>query len=77
MSVLTWGTVGLVLSYFVVNGLVMVISPRRWFELPRWLGMWGSLPKEISTTPASVGIRIAGGIFIAVAGFLAYELFSP
>lgn len=77
MRVLTWLTVGIVLGYFVVNGLVMVISPRRWFELPRWLGMWGSLPKEISTEPASLGIRIAGGMFIAVAGFVLYEFLLP
>jgi hypothetical protein len=75
-SVLVWGTVGVVLAMFTVNGLVMLISPARWFQLPAWLGLWGSLTKgKYSTGPASVGVRMAGAVFLAVVGFLLFELF--
>jgi uncharacterized membrane protein len=36
----------IVVALVLVNGVVMMISPTRWFKLPSWLRAQGTLTEE-------------------------------
>ena len=60
---------------FLANGLLMAVSPRAWFRLPKWIGVHGSLNKEkYSSGPASIEVRLLGAILVAVVGWIVYDV---
>jgi hypothetical protein len=60
----------------LVNGTAMLISPRRWFALPRWLRARGTLRTEqYSTGFGSLELRVLGAITVAAILWVAYSLF--
>lgn len=51
----------------VINGAVMLVSRCRWFELPSWLAVRGSLSQEkYSYGVGVVQVRALGAIMLAV-----------
>ena len=64
----------LVGACFLANGLLMAVSPRAWFRLPKWIGVHGSLRKEkYSSGPASIEVRLLGVIFVSVVSWVVYD----
>jgi hypothetical protein len=73
-SVLDWIAICLFGAFFAVNGLLMVVSPKTWFRLPKWIGVHGSLAKDkYSSGPASIEVRILGAIFVGFVGWVIYD----
>lgn len=59
----------------LLNGLLMAVSPRAWFRLPKWVGVHGSLTKEkYSSGPASIEVRLLSAIFVAVVCWVVYDV---
>jgi hypothetical protein len=59
-----------------VNALYMLISPRAWFRLPRWIRAEGSLTKEnYSTGWGAIQVRLTGALTLALIGWVIYEFF--
>ena len=62
----------LVLGIGLVDGLVMLVSPRRWFDLPSWLGCHGSMRRTmLSTWGGRFQIRTLGLILTVVVVYMA------
>jgi hypothetical protein len=58
-----------------INGWFMLLSPKAWFRLPSWFAGRGSLKeKRYGSGPASIQVRIAGAVFIAVPVWVACDL---
>ena len=58
----------------LINGCLMLISPRIWFRLPGWLrAVYGISPNRYSSGWGAVQIRLAGLVFL---GILFAVLFS-
>lgn len=54
-------------AIFGLNAMFMLISPRAWFRLPRWLRLSGGLTEsEYGSGGGAVQIRLVGGCFLAV-----------
>ena len=50
-----------------LNGAMMLLSPRRWFDLPEWLSAKGTLTRErYSKGIGAVQIRLLGAAFLAL-----------
>jgi len=61
----------------LLNGSVMLISPRRWFLLPRWVRAQGTLtPERYSTGRGAVELRVLGAVTVAFIVWVAYDLFG-
>jgi hypothetical protein len=41
-----WVTFAVTATIMVINALYMLVSPKAWFALPRWLGLQGVLTPE-------------------------------
>jgi RHS repeat-associated protein len=58
----------------LINGAFMLVSPRAWFRLPRWLGKHGSMTEEkYSTGWGALDVRLGGAITLAVIAWILYE----
>jgi len=54
-------------AVFGLNAMFMLISPRAWYRLPRWLGFSNRLTEsEYGSGWGAVQIRLLGGCFLAV-----------
>jgi hypothetical protein len=61
----------------LLNGAVMLISPRSWFRLPRWLRAQGTLSEDrCSTGVGAFQVRLLGAAIIGSLGSIAYEIFT-
>lgn len=78
---MAWLIIGRVMAIIVVallliNGFVVLVSPVRWFSLPQWLGLQGSLTATNYLRGfGALQVRILGGIVILSILWMAYELF--
>jgi hypothetical protein len=78
----TWQMIGVISAILVllavsINATCMLISPRTWFELPAWVRLNGSLRKEKYGSGWAAGqVRIAGAIFLAMIGWLLFDMFT-
>ncbi len=54
-------------SVLVVNGMYMLVSPRRWFRLPGWIRMTGTLREDrYASGWGAVEVRLAGAGAFAI-----------
>lgn len=61
----------------LVNGFFMLISPRRWYRLPRWLPATGSLQESMySAGWGAVQVRLVGATFIGVTAWVLYAVLT-
>jgi hypothetical protein len=61
---------------FAANAAVMLVSPRAWFRIPRWLGSQGSTTmKEYGSGWGAIQVRLTGALFLAGMGWVLYDLF--
>jgi hypothetical protein len=59
-----------------VNAAFMLVSPRRWFRLPSWLKLQGSLIENRYTTVwGAIQLRLTGTLILATIGWVIYDLF--
>lgn len=59
-----------------INGAYMLISPRAWYRLPRWLRASGTLTEErYGSGWGAIQVRIAGAMCLAVSAFILYAAF--
>jgi hypothetical protein len=59
------------------NAFYMLISPKAWFALPRWLGLQGVLkPEQYGNRWGALQVRVLGAIIIVAAAWIATELVS-
>lgn len=64
---LGWAALVLVGVLMVVNGVYMVLSPTRWWDLPGWIRASGTLRKsQYSSGWGAVQVRITGGLLLAM-----------
>jgi len=61
--VLGWLCLSAFVVVAIVNGTVMLVSPRRWFDLPGWLAPKGQMRREGNTTGfGALRVRVLGAI---------------
>src|SRR5262249_52783226 len=57
-----------------LNALFMLVSPKAWFRLSRWIGAHGTLTeREYSSGWRSVTVRLGGAATIVVIGWVLYD----
>jgi len=68
---------GIAVLLGLINGLPMIVSPRAWYRLPRWLRIsWSSLGKEQSSSKwSAIRLRIIGFLIIAIATWIIFAIF--
>ena len=72
-----WAALGITVVVMLVNAFYMLVSPKAWFRLPRWLGLQGVLtPERYSSSWGGLQVRILGMIIIGTAGWITYELLA-
>jgi hypothetical protein len=60
----------------LINASVMLVSPRAWFGLPRWLRATGSMTEEkYSTGWGAIQVQITGALLLSVLGWVIYDMF--
>jgi len=73
-----WLFVLLFTVLWVANGLLMLISPRAWFRLPRWLGVHGAMTEaKYGTGWGAVETRVLGAIFVAAPIWIVCDMLVP
>ena len=61
-----------------LNGAVMLLSPRKWFDLPEWPSAKGTLTRErYSKGIGAAQIRLLGGALLATMLWICFPLFGP
>jgi len=72
-----WAALAVTVAILLINAFYMVISPRAWFALPRWLGLQGVLTLDrYGARRGALQVRVLGAIVIATVGWIAIELIS-
>lgn len=67
-----WRIVGLcgvaaLVVVLALNGAFMLVSPRAWFRLPKWVGLHGSLTEaRYAKGWGAIQTRLTGAIVLAV-----------
>ena len=57
---------------WIANALLMLLSPRSWFRLPRWTGVHGSM--KYSDGRGDVAVRMLGVGFLGGFAWVVYDL---
>lgn len=77
MTIAAWVVGALAFAVAMANAVVMVASPRRWFQMPSWLRLQGTWQEDrYSTGWGSVCVRALGAMVIAFFVFAAYGVIS-
>jgi len=75
------GVVFFIFTIVVVTGnaALMVVSPRAWFRVPRWIRLTGTMSEDkFASGWGAIQVRLLGGCFLAImAWFLHGCLSSP
>jgi hypothetical protein len=74
-----FGSVVAVITLVVaaLNGAFMLLSPRRWFDLPEWLSAKGTLTRErYSKGAGALQIRILGAGLLGTMLWICSRLFA-
>ena len=62
-------------TIMLINGFYMLISPKAWFALPRWLGLQGVLtPERYTSRWGALQVRVLGALIIVTAAWIATDL---
>jgi hypothetical protein len=75
LIIASWIGAGLMVAVGLVNAVVMVVSPQRWFRMPSWLALRGTLTEQrYSSGWGSLCVRFLGAGIIAVFAYVALDL---
>jgi hypothetical protein len=73
--ILGWCCVAVVAIGLTTNAAFMLVSPRAWFRLPRWIKLTGSLSERRHGTGwGAMEVRLVGAITLGVVGCVLYHL---
>lgn len=76
---LVFSRVCLILTFVVIgtNGTLMLISPRAWFRVPKWIRLSGGLTEaRVGRGRTAILIRLLGACYLAVIVFFLHGYFS-
>jgi hypothetical protein len=72
-----WSFTGILVLQATINAVFMLVSPRRWFQLPRWLRTAGSFTEDrYASGSGAVHIRLVGGLVLAGTALFWYLVLS-
>ena len=75
--ILGWCCVAVVAIGLTTNAAFMLVSPRAWFRLPRWIRLTGSVSeRRYGTSWSAIGVRLAGAITLGVVSWVLYDLLT-
>lgn len=58
-----------------VNAAFMLASPRRWFRLPNWVALRGSMREaRYATGYGAVEVRLLGAVWLAGIAWILYDI---
>lgn len=64
-------------ALMLFNGLIMLISPRRWFEIPPYVAFRGTVPRSsLSTIEGRLRIRVLGLVLTLFILWMAFGVIS-
>ena len=68
----------LLLGAVLFNGVVMLISPARWFKLPSYIAFRGALHQQTyaASSAGRFQIRVLGLILVGAAGWMIISFFG-
>lgn len=70
-----WVGVAVTATIMLINALCMLISPKAWFALPRWLRLEGVMtPERYGNRWGALQVRVLGAIIIVTTAWIATEL---
>jgi hypothetical protein len=78
VQVLGIGGILLLVGLMLFNGLVMLVSPRRWFDLPTYVALRGSMRRSMLASLGGrfqvrvLGLMLVAFVVYAVISFFAY-----
>ena len=74
-KLLGWAILVLVVIMTVINASVMLVSPRAWFRLPKWLRAQGTLTEDrYGSGWGAVQLRIGGALILLSIVWVACDL---
>jgi hypothetical protein len=70
-----WAAFAVTATIMLINALYMLISPKAWWELPKWLGLQGVMTKErYGNRRGALQVRALGAMIIATCGWIAINV---
>jgi hypothetical protein len=70
-----WAAFTVTVTIMLINAFYMLVSPKAWFGLPRWLGLQGVLTLDRHGNRwGALQVRVLGAIIIASVVWIASEL---
>jgi len=77
-QVIGFAFAALILGVFLLNGLVMLFSPAKWFALPSYIAAQGTMrPDLLRTAGGRFQIRALGFLFAAAAIVIIAAILEP
>ncbi len=71
---LLWFVFAATLLLVMVNAVYMLLSPKAWFALPKWLGLHGVVtPERYGDRGGAIMIRMLGALTIAALFWIAWR----
>src|SRR5579864_2502415 len=72
-----WALLLLLALLLLINGTVMMVSPRKWFELPNWIAARGTLRAgEYSRGLGGLQVRILGAMLVGIPCWVCFDIFT-
>ena len=63
-------------SALLINGIVMLISPRAWFRMPSWIRLSGGLAeRKYGIGFGAIQVRLLGAVTVTTVFYLLHEIF--
>lgn len=76
--IFAWICGAFVLAMAGINGVLMMISPRLWFRLPRWAHANARFTvRDAESLGGALQIRLLGAVFVAFVLLLVVDLLLP
>ena len=64
-------------TIMLINGFYMLISPKAWFALPKWLALQGVFtPERHGSRWGALQVRLLGALIIVTAAWIAIDMLS-
>ena len=72
-----WVMVAVTVTIMLINAFYMLISPKAWFALPKWLALEGVFtPERHGSRWGALQVRVLGALIIATAAWIAIDLLA-
>jgi hypothetical protein len=76
MHVLGWAIIVVLVAVVGVNSAFMLVSPKAWFRLPRWILSAGPLAEsKYASGLGAIEVRITGALGLGAICWVLYDAF--